>query len=277
MPAAAGPEAGGDAPAAKRLKEDKPAPPDGDVAAAPDGDGSAAAAGSAAAIADAAPGAADPAEPAATAAAEAAPAVDDETMLFGAADEDEKDEAPDDGAGPKAPDTDGGGGGEEAPVAAAADTKKEEDKPVTLGYKTFAGGKECFDYFHKLLSKLTPDQDLNEVYKLPTANFLKCHGFRFAEFNSYFVSYGCALLLDDACLACLYGKKQHAICACQKCGVFLLRLIEGPASHARGDVGLDQGAAPCQTLFIHLSVLLDVGGLSADDAVLAAICSMSLR
>ena len=168
MPVAAGTDAGNAAPAAKRMKEDSSAAPDIDATAAPGGDGGAAPAEPAAAAADAAPGAAEPAAPAGLAAEATKPAVDDETMLFGAADENEKDEAPGEGAGAKPQDTDdagnGGGGGEQAPAAAAAGTeKKEEDKPVQLGYKTFASGGQCFEYFHKLLSKLTPDQDLNEV------------------------------------------------------------------------------------------------------------------
>jgi hypothetical protein len=29
--------------------------------------------------------------------------------------------------------------------------------------RTFASGEECFTYFHELLTRLTHDQDLNEV------------------------------------------------------------------------------------------------------------------
>ena len=79
-------------------------------------------------------------------------------------------EAAEDGAAADAPDEEGGGDGGgadangEAPEAETPGEKAEE-KPVTLGYRTFASGKECFDYFHKLLSKLTPNQDLNEVWR----------------------------------------------------------------------------------------------------------------
>ncbi len=77
--------------------------------------------------------------------------------------------AAEEGAAAEAPDEEGnadGGGGEVSGEAPEAETQgeKAEEKPVTLGYRTFASGKECFDYFHKLLSKLTPNQDLNEVW-----------------------------------------------------------------------------------------------------------------
>lgn len=36
-------------------------------------------------------------------------------------------------------------------------------EPVTLAFRTFASGEECYSYFHELLMRLTPNQDLNEV------------------------------------------------------------------------------------------------------------------
>lgn len=32
--------------------------------------------------------------------------------------------------------------------------------------RTFASGEECFIYFHELLTRLTHDQDLNEVLQM---------------------------------------------------------------------------------------------------------------
>ncbi len=156
-------DAGGDDPAAKKLKAaDDSAAPVTD-AAAPDGNGAASAAEPAAADADAA--ATDP-EPAGVAVDDAGEAAaQDAAMDAGQA------EAAEDGAAADAPDEEGGGdggGGDangEVPEAEPQGERAEE-KPVTLGYRTFASGKECFDYFHKLLSKLTPNQDLNEVLNL---------------------------------------------------------------------------------------------------------------
>lgn len=49
---------------------------------------------------------------------------------------------------------------EEEPAAAAPAAAVD---PVTLGFRIFASGEECYSYFHELLVKLRPDQDLNEV------------------------------------------------------------------------------------------------------------------
>lgn len=46
------------------------------------------------------------------------------------------------------------------PAAQEPDVKID---PVTIGFRTFASGKECYDYFRSLLSQLSHDQDLNEV------------------------------------------------------------------------------------------------------------------
>ena len=76
---------------------------------------------------------------------------------------------------------DGGGrteGDGEAPEADAA-AEKVDDKPVTLGYKTFASGNQCYEYFHKLLTKLTPNQDLNNVRgAFPVPAILPCCGWQ---------------------------------------------------------------------------------------------------
>lgn len=49
--------------------------------------------------------------------------------------------------------------------AAEADDAQPESnaEPVTLAFRTFASGAECYDYFHGLLTKLSHEQDLNEV------------------------------------------------------------------------------------------------------------------
>ena len=165
-PSADGAEAGagGDDPAAKKLKAaDEPAAPVAD-AAATGSDGDALATDEAAASADAAPAAA--AKPAGAAGGDAGEPVQQDAAM----DPDDQGEPAEDGAAAEAPDEEGGGdggGGDaangDAPEEAEIAGEKAEEKPVTLGYKTFASGKECFDYFHKLLSKLTPNQDLNEV------------------------------------------------------------------------------------------------------------------
>jgi len=52
---------------------------------------------------------------------------------------------------------------EEEPAAPAAAAPAAAVDPVTLGFRIFASGEECYSYFHELLVKLRPDQDLNEV------------------------------------------------------------------------------------------------------------------
>ena len=69
------------------------------------------------------------------------------------------------------------GEGEDEEVAAAAESDQDvdeaaekptgPDQPVTLGFRTFASGKEANQYFHDLLTNLTPQQDLNEVRRAP--------------------------------------------------------------------------------------------------------------
>lgn len=59
-------------------------------------------------------------------------------------------------------------GGDDAEEAKPATVQEEAAaappaEPVTLGFRTFANGKESFSYFHGLLVTLRPDQDLNEV------------------------------------------------------------------------------------------------------------------
>ena len=54
---------------------------------------------------------------------------------------------------------------------AAEKAAPAEEKPVTLGFKTFQNGDECFGYFHNLLYNLTKNQDLNEVCTVPA-----CYG-----------------------------------------------------------------------------------------------------
>ena len=54
-----------------------------------------------------------------------------------------------------------GGADEEAHEADAA--QEVEREPVTLGFRMFANGEECYQYFHDLLVTLTKDQDLNPV------------------------------------------------------------------------------------------------------------------
>ena len=107
--------------------------------------------------------------------ADAAGDGDDEAMAQDdAAVEPEQGEAPEDAAtAAEAPDGNGNaeddGGDANAdgePPEAEIAAEKVDEKPVKLGYRTFASGKECFEYFHKLLSKLTPNQDLNEVWTL---------------------------------------------------------------------------------------------------------------
>ena len=47
---------------------------------------------------------------------------------------------------------------------AVADEKPEvASEPVTIGFRTFASGTDCCDYFRGLLTKLSHEQDLNEV------------------------------------------------------------------------------------------------------------------
>lgn len=56
----------------------------------------------------------------------------------------------------------------DAPANGAASEEasvKEPDiniEPVTIGFRTFASGNECYDYFRSLLSQLSHEQDLNE-------------------------------------------------------------------------------------------------------------------
>lgn len=52
-------------------------------------------------------------------------------------------------------------GAEAASAEAAAEAAPAE--PVTIGYKTFAAGKECFTYYHGLITKLRKYQNLNDV------------------------------------------------------------------------------------------------------------------
>lgn len=40
---------------------------------------------------------------------------------------------------------------------------KAPQEPVTIGYRTFATGKQCYDYFHSLMTKLRKYQNLNDV------------------------------------------------------------------------------------------------------------------
>lgn len=35
--------------------------------------------------------------------------------------------------------------------------------PVTVGYKTFTSGRQCYDYFHSIISGYRRDQNLNDV------------------------------------------------------------------------------------------------------------------
>lgn len=53
--------------------------------------------------------------------------------------------------------------GGDAGEAEAAEAAQEAQEPVTIGYKTFASGKEAKDYFHTLISKLRKYQNLNDV------------------------------------------------------------------------------------------------------------------
>ncbi len=58
-----------------------------------------------------------------------------------------------------------------AETEAAADEKPEvASEPVTIGFRTFDSGTVCCDYFRGLLTKLSHEQDLNEVGAKKTNN-----------------------------------------------------------------------------------------------------------
>lgn len=63
----------------------------------------------------------------------------------------------------------GEGDAEAAAPEADADAAPEAEKipavptdPVTIGYKTFTSGRECYNYFHHIMSKYRKNQNLNE-------------------------------------------------------------------------------------------------------------------
>jgi uncharacterized membrane protein YgcG len=58
---------------------------------------------------------------------------------------------------------------EAAPAAAPADTPEAVKvappaprDPVTIGYKTFTTGQECYNYFHHIIAKYRKNQNLND-------------------------------------------------------------------------------------------------------------------
>ena len=61
-------------------------------------------------------------------------------------------------AGEEAAAAEGGAGGGDGGAQPPA-----EPEPVTVGYKTFASGKDAKAYYHGLISKLTKYQNLNDV------------------------------------------------------------------------------------------------------------------
>ena len=54
-----------------------------------------------------------------------------------------------------------------AEAAPAGEAKPAEEpvksQPVTVGYKTFATGNECYKYFHGIITRYRKNQNLNEV------------------------------------------------------------------------------------------------------------------
>ena len=47
-------------------------------------------------------------------------------------------------------------------IGDAIELRELVEQPQTIGYRTFKNGKECYDYFHNILTKYRKNQDLNE-------------------------------------------------------------------------------------------------------------------
>lgn len=58
------------------------------------------------------------------------------------------------------------GGEGEGGGAGAPEPTPQNAEPVKIGYKSFASGAACYEYFHNIISKYRKNQNLNEVGSL---------------------------------------------------------------------------------------------------------------